>query len=1387
MMVYKTKQMMIKTVTFCILICLILNGGMVDIINCITSGLYVSAIEPSIISSGNCGKQGENVRFALYDDGTLVISGNGEMMDYEPDINPSPFDLLNKKIKKVIVESNVTSISGFAFYYCDLIETIELSDTVSEIYSSDIGDGIGLFNSKSLKNIHVSENNKTFCSIDGVLFSKEIGKTEFTVNYAINSQRKYKVYNVSENGIFLLEYPAGRTETEYTVPENVVGISSGAFRTNTYLKSILLPDDLVYMGEQAFAGCIWLERIVIPEKVGFLSNGIFAQCLFLKEVYISKNIEAVCWTAFNDCPGLTDIYYGGTQDDWKKIIIDNENSALENAIIHYNYRQHKTQNNEKPDSEAYRIFYNKNNIIPGDTVIVGADKIGGSFIGIIYDGPGEVEWEISDLNVMDFVPYHNADSGEDVLYYPDVTQVQLKIKKFGESTLTLKLNGEDVCSTLIKVILSDDTIVSRYKDQILNSSAITKLNEGKSASFKVLEKFSDKDQFKIAFMTAMDDYMGAGTLLKFVGSLTGLTTSQYEDYMDNTVNALIADYLSIDTSLSDVYDDFTKKADIIRAGINVGDSYGSSIKNDVIIQTLTEQTSFSRKQIESTFEIAGKVADSALELRQIGITTVMLAQFNMDVLQKLSETVSTIPGDCASDLYKSIKRTMKKVSDLDTYAIRIMASSHFKQFVFTIFEEWVKFSELTTVGLVLELGKFLSSWYKASGGIMADEYMASALSFNNAWVIYHAIENCKSSEELQFTYGFYISSVKVALKYVARLAEAKNMEKDISFHSELIQNGCSYEEMLKEVRDSIENKFVEEVTKTTSSGASAGNVSYMEDEIFMIPDDVDIKQYDIVSFDKETAKNIYDKNGIILPGTVRSIGAYAFSEYLDMEYICLGNQIETIEDSAFYGCDHLKFITIPEQTKTIGNNAFEKCSSIEYLVINADSVGDNVFKDCTALSEVRFNNKNTLIGNNAFDGCNSDLVITGYKNSTAEEYARKYSIKFETIPEYVSSLTILTPADKTSYTVEEEIDTSGLTVCAVYQDGTSETLTEGWIVAYNTMTSGNQKAYVIYGEKSVSFDISVNQENSAALKLDDTELKMICGTSRQIHAKTDHIQPILYISSDPDIAEVTASGYVKALNPGKVQITASIANTEISSVCEIEVSDKIEIPEKKYVMFTPPKDNYYLFVLSMDDRNSDIIIYDELKNEVSKDKTDDLHWSAPLEHDKIYTVKINGEIKSGDSIQMNEYTSQNNWQITNDKGEIISEIYAVIGDSFKLSCQPPKSNSTDSIYWESDDENIAIIDNNGNINCISEGDTTIRVRMSRYIAVKEISVHVVSKNNIEKTTNSPESNPESSDSQHSNDKTIAILTIIIIFMILAAVISLCFIVKKKSKKIMRKR
>ena len=42
----------------------------------------VSAAEPTIVDSGNCGANGDNITWTLDDAGTLTISGEGEMAEY---------------------------------------------------------------------------------------------------------------------------------------------------------------------------------------------------------------------------------------------------------------------------------------------------------------------------------------------------------------------------------------------------------------------------------------------------------------------------------------------------------------------------------------------------------------------------------------------------------------------------------------------------------------------------------------------------------------------------------------------------------------------------------------------------------------------------------------------------------------------------------------------------------------------------------------------------------------------------------------------------------------------------------------------------------------------------------------------------------------------------------------------------------------------------------------------------------------------------------------------------------------------------------------------------------------------------------------------------------
>lgn len=80
-----------------------------------------AADERKVIDSGFCGADGENVSWTLYDDGELVISGEGKMKWYRIDTNPSypgwyeHYD----KIDVITVEEGVTEIGPDAFYAGD--------------------------------------------------------------------------------------------------------------------------------------------------------------------------------------------------------------------------------------------------------------------------------------------------------------------------------------------------------------------------------------------------------------------------------------------------------------------------------------------------------------------------------------------------------------------------------------------------------------------------------------------------------------------------------------------------------------------------------------------------------------------------------------------------------------------------------------------------------------------------------------------------------------------------------------------------------------------------------------------------------------------------------------------------------------------------------------------------------------------------------------------------------------------------------------------------------------------------------------------------------------------------------------------------------------------
>ena len=278
--------------------------------------LDLLAEEENVIASGTCGAQGDNLTWVLTGDGTLTISGNGKMKNYENAANEpyttkiAPWYKYNKntEIRLVVVETGVTSIGDFAFSGCDNLTSVVLPDSIDSIGSRIFSDCI------LLKSILVSEENAYYASVDGVLFNKELTKL---IAYPSNNRFSFAgdIWNIT------YQIPTGVTsigdyafEDAYlhimVIPDSVIDIGEGAFMSG-WLTSITLPENITSIGDSAFRYC-GLTSIVIPESVTRIGSSAFEGCGSLTSITIPKRVTSIGDSAFWGCDDLTSVTIPGS-------------------------------------------------------------------------------------------------------------------------------------------------------------------------------------------------------------------------------------------------------------------------------------------------------------------------------------------------------------------------------------------------------------------------------------------------------------------------------------------------------------------------------------------------------------------------------------------------------------------------------------------------------------------------------------------------------------------------------------------------------------------------------------------------------------------------------------------------------------------------------------------------------------------------------------------------------------------------------------------------------------------------------------------------------------------------------------------------------------------
>lgn len=110
---------------------------------------------------------------------------------------------------------------------------------------------------------------------------------------------------------------------------------------------------------------------------------------------------------------------------------------------------------------------------------------------------------------------------------------------------------------------------------------------------------------------------------------------------------------------------------------------------------------------------------------------------------------------------------------------------------------------------------------------------------------------------------------------------------------------------------------------------------------------------------------------VILPKTIKSIGAGAFSHCFKLETVRLPESCAEIGDGAFYGCAALKTMHIPLGVTKVGEWTFFMCEGLEEVSIptSVTNIDEYAFSRCVSLKEVSLPLNLSYLGTGAFLQC----------------------------------------------------------------------------------------------------------------------------------------------------------------------------------------------------------------------------------------------------------------------------------------------------------------------------------------------------------------------------------------------------------------------------------
>ena len=890
----------------------------------------------------------DNLTWTLTADGTLTISGEGAMKDYNSDDNPSPV-YNNSDVKKIVIEDGVTSIGAYAFYDCSSLTSITIPSIVTSIGNSAF-DGC-----RSLKSITIPD---SVTSIGNSAFEACNSLSSITLSNNITSIGNWAFHGCSLTSITIpdsvtsigaMAFHSCSNLKSITIPDSVTSIESAVFYNCTSLTSITIPNSVTSIGSYAFQDCSSLTSITLPDSVTSIGTMAFYNCTSLTSITIPDSVTSIGYNTFESCSSLTSITIPKSVTSIGSGVFDKCN----NLTVYLESGSTLTSNALGVDESKIVSYWNEGNL----TWKLDANGT------LTISGTGAMK----DYNDNDNrSPIYKNSSVKKIVVEKGVTSI-------GESAF-------ENCSSLTSVMIPD-SVISIGTSAFHSCSRLPSITIPDSVTS--IGNFAFEACNSLSSITLSNNITSIGNWAFHGCSLTSIT-------IPDSVTSIGAMAFHSCSNLK---------------SITIPDSV-TSIES-AVFYNCTSLTSITIP--DSVTSIGSYAFSECSSLTSITIPD-SVTSIGYDALSDCSN-LKTISLSCKSSLKKSnfgeqadlvsashtLKKTEAKAATCSEdgnkeywtceYCGKYFLSDDANPETAKAVEQSecmipaIQHKNATTRGA--------SKPTETAPGYSGDRYCPDCDAVFEKGYTYWVEDN--------LTWKLYEDGTLT----ISGTWKMKNYN-DTDKLSPVCRNSSVKKVVIEDGVTSIGDYAFYNCTSLTSitipdSVTSIGYCAFntcSKLTSITIPDSVtSIGNYafkgcsnlsnitlsnNITSIGDFAFADCSSLTNITIPDSVISIGDFAFAWCSNLSSITLSNNITSIGNDAFADCSSLTSITIPESVTSIGNYAFSGCSSLTSITIpdNVTSIGECAFSYCTSLTNITIPNSVTSIGNKAFSDCTSLTNIT---------------------------------------------------------------------------------------------------------------------------------------------------------------------------------------------------------------------------------------------------------------------------------------------------------------------------------------------------------------------------------------------------------------------------